>query len=223
MDATLIDGYWLPSYRSDPRVIALYSRHYSAKKNHRPGRHLKNCVGPGEPMVLLTADCTAAFCWLSNSIERWDKQTGICCTLFRNEGPVLSSALIREAVDLAWQRWPGQRLFTYVDPSAVRRKRDPGRCFRKAGWQLVRDETGKPVTSTRGLLIFECLPETTQPSTPPRSDPAIEAAGSLTPTEVTQRERQTPPTVPWRPGSCVRAAGPLRPAMHKKRPASAAN
>jgi hypothetical protein len=68
----VIDGYWLPSYRSDPRAISLYLRHYSAKKNHRPGRRLRNFVGPGEPMVLLTADCAAAFCWLWNTVERWE-------------------------------------------------------------------------------------------------------------------------------------------------------
>jgi hypothetical protein len=154
----VIDGYWLPSYRSDPRAISLYLRHYSAKKNHRPGRRLRNFVGPGEPMVLLTADCAAAFCWLWNTVERWDGQTGVCCTLFRNEGPILSSDLIREANHLAWQRWPGRRLFTYVDPSEIQ-SANPGYCFKRAGYRLVRDAEGKPATSTRGLLIFECLPE----------------------------------------------------------------
>lgn len=50
-----------------------------------------------------------------------------------------------------WRRSPGGLpsvpLQTEVDPSKTRRKRDPGRCFRKAGWIKV-DER-------RGLIIFE--------------------------------------------------------------------
>lgn len=154
---TLVDGYWLPSYRSDPRAITLYRRHYSAKRNDYPGRQLRNFVGPGQPMVLLTADCRAAFCWVWNTLPRWDGQAGVCCTLFRNESPVLSSTLIREADALAWARWPGQRLFTYVDPNEVA-SANPGFCFLQAGWRRVRDTAGRPVRSTRGLLILERLP-----------------------------------------------------------------
>ena len=36
----MIDGHWLPSYRSDERAISLYLRHYSAKRNHRPERRV---------------------------------------------------------------------------------------------------------------------------------------------------------------------------------------
>ena len=152
-----MDGYWLPSNRSDPRAISLYRRHYSAVKNDRAGRQLRNFVGPGQPMVLLTADCSAVFCWVWNTVERWDHQTGVCCTLFRNEGLIRSSDLIREADDLAWQRWPGKRHFTYVDPASIR-STNPGACFKAAGWSLVRGEDGAPFRSGRGLLILERLP-----------------------------------------------------------------
>ena len=43
-------------------------------------------------------------------------------------------------------------LTTEVDPSRVRRKRDPGRCFRRAGWLV----TG----IVRGLWVYEAPPAT---------------------------------------------------------------
>lgn len=71
--------------------------------------------------------------------------------MFRNEGAGLSSDLIREADELAWQRWQNTpRHFTYVDPGKVRKKRDPGQCFLKAGWRTCG-------YSARGLLILEKL------------------------------------------------------------------
>lgn len=149
----LIPGqHWYGSHRADPRGLALYKRHYSAEKNARqrkPGQ--LNFVAAGEPMVLLTTAGDAVFVWLRNTVERYDKQDGICCVLFRNESAVLSSTLVAEADELAWQRWPGERHFTYVDPTKTRRKRDPGRCFRKAGW--------RPCGVSKGdLVILERLP-----------------------------------------------------------------
>jgi hypothetical protein len=155
---TDLPGHWLPSHRADPRAITLYRRHYSAKKNDRAGRQLRNFMAPGETLVLLTADCRAVFAWSRNTVDRWDGQTGVCCTLFRNEGPMQSSTLIREADGLAWVRWPGARLFSYIDPTEVA-SANPGYCFKQAGWRLVRDGQGVPVRSGRGLLLLECLPE----------------------------------------------------------------
>lgn len=149
----MIDGHWLPSHRADPRALAIYKRHYSAKKNaqYRRRRSL-NFVGPGEPMVLLTRDCDALFVWLTNTVERYDHQQGTYCAVFRNEGEVLSSLLVAEADALAWAKWPGARHFTYVDPTEVRHKRDPGRCFRKAAWRPCG-------VSAEGKLILERLPD----------------------------------------------------------------
>ena len=132
-DMGLIDGYWLPSNHADPRAIALYLRHYSARhyKDSRPRRQF---CPPGEKMVLLTEACDALFVWHHPVMERLSGQEGVNCTIFRNEGPVLSSELIREACDLAWQRWPGQRLFTYVADAKIRSS-NPGACFQKAGWR----------------------------------------------------------------------------------------
>jgi hypothetical protein len=150
--STLIAGYWLPSQRADPRALALYQRHYSAGKNapYRGGRST-NFVGPGEPMVLLTERCDALFVWLKNRTARYDGQTGICCVVFRNEGPTLSSALIAEADALAWNRWPGERHFTYVEDGKIASV-NPGYCFKRAGWRTCgRNKDGR-------LTLLERLP-----------------------------------------------------------------
>jgi hypothetical protein len=149
----MIDGHWLSVRRNDPRAFALYRRHYSAIKNMRLWRAREtNFLGPGECLVLLSCCGRAVFAWQRNTVERYDRQAGVCCTLFRNEGAGLSSDLIREADELAWQRWPGERHFTYVDDAKIRRKRDPGRCFRRAGWRVCgRNADGR-------LTILERLP-----------------------------------------------------------------
>jgi hypothetical protein len=146
----MIDGNWLAVNRCDPRAFALYRRHYSFKKNEpyrTPGN--TNVTGSGQTMVLLTVAVDALFVWLRNTVERLDKQEGVNCAVFRNESPYLSSELIREADDLAWQRWTDEpRHFTYVDASEVKRKRDPGWCFIKAGWRKCGE-------SAEGKLLFE--------------------------------------------------------------------
>lgn len=142
---------WFSVSRADPRLYALYKRHYSADKNapwRRPGN--TECSGPGTPLCLLTVAGDAGFIWLRKTAPRLDGQEGVCCTLFRNEGPYLSSELIREADQLAWARWPGARLFTYIDPRRVA-SGAPGWCFIRARWRRVGQ-------SRRGLLLFEKLP-----------------------------------------------------------------
>lgn len=59
----LVEGYWFSSHQADPRALALYLRHYSAKQyaDNRPRRQF----GPGcEHMVLLTADARAVWVWM---------------------------------------------------------------------------------------------------------------------------------------------------------------
>ena len=95
-------------------------------------------------MVLMTLDCDALFVWrkfIDDSGER-----GVNCAVFRNEGPILSSTLILEAEQLAWGRWPGERLYTYVDARKIR-STNPGYCFLMAGWRRMdyRTANGKRV------------------------------------------------------------------------------
>ena len=151
----LVAGHWIGVHDGDPRALALLKRHYSYRRraSGQP-RGSPTFVGQGEKIVLLTQDCRALFVWRRATIESMDRQPGVCCTVFRNEGTVLSSDLIAEACELAWQRWPGERLYTYVNPTKVRSP-NPGYCFKVAGWKVCGyNKTGK-------LLILHILPSQT--------------------------------------------------------------
>lgn len=148
-----LNGYWLEVNDGDARVAAIYQRHYSCyqyqdKRRSQYGyrnRHL--VVGPGEKLVLLSVDGLAIFGWRKFLDD--SGQMGINCSFFRNEGLVLSSELILDAERHAYRRWPGERLYTYVNPKAVLSS-NPGYCFRKAGWQRCGVTKG-------GLMVFEKL------------------------------------------------------------------
>lgn len=148
---------WYGVSKRDPRVVGLFARHYSSKKNgHGIADWLSfGITSPGAVIVLLTSDASALFVWLKQKYHS-NEQSGVNCAVFRNEGKVLSSVLIREAETFAWAKWAGERLFTYVDPDAVN-SRNPGYCFKMAGWELVRLAKGQPLKTTRGLLVFEKL------------------------------------------------------------------
>ena len=145
----MFDGmHWYAVKDGDLTVRYLANRHYSARA-YRDGRRVALTVGPGEKMVLKTADGLAAFVWRKFIDDAG--QAGVNCALFRNEGATRSSELILEAEQLAWSRWPGERLYTYVNPRRVK-SRNPGYCFIMAGWR-------KCGTTKGGLLIFEKTPE----------------------------------------------------------------
>ena len=141
------DQPWVKTKDGDPGVLSLYSRHYS-RGTH--ARKTTQFVGPGEHMVLRTIDGLAFFVW-RKFINQDHRQHGVNCAAFRNEGPRLSSGLIHAACALAWARWPGMRLYTYVNAARVRSK-NPGYCFIAAGWARC----GR---SKKGLHIFERLPQ----------------------------------------------------------------
>lgn len=152
---------WYEINDGDPRGRTLYLRHYSASAaaRRKPDArgNFARFIGPGEKMILATMDGTALFAWRYEQY-RLDGQVGVNNPIFRNEGGALSSDLIREACGLAWRKWPGQRLFTFVDEQATAARRSkhaqPGRCFIEAGWTLL-DE----VTKEHGHRILEILPE----------------------------------------------------------------
>ena len=134
---------WYGIRDGDGRARALLNRHYSAIR-YKDGRKPLKCVGPGEYMLLMTADSQAVFGWVRNTKERKDQQVGLYCPLFRNEGPYLSSDLILYAEEFASHRWPDiRRMFTYVDGTKILSP-NPGYCFKVAGWQQAgRSASGK--------------------------------------------------------------------------------
>jgi hypothetical protein len=143
-----IDGYWLGVKDGDPRVLALYNRHYSAYQ-YADGRQRKLCAGPGQKCVLLSYQADALFIW--RKFKSMDHQEGVNCAVFRNESPIRSSEMILEAMDIAAQRWHGERLYTYVDGSKVT-SRNPGYCFKVCGWQVC------GLTKVNKLIILEYVP-----------------------------------------------------------------
>jgi hypothetical protein len=78
-------------------------------------------------------------------------QQGINCAVFRNEGAVLSSMLIKEAMEICHRKWPGIRMYTYVNPKKIK-STNPGYCFLMAGWQKCGLTKG-------GLEILEFVKE----------------------------------------------------------------
>lgn len=88
------------------------------------------------------------------------------CSAFRNERPDLhlSSDLIKQAIAATRSEWPDipqLGMVSFVDRDKTRRKRDPGRCYRKAGFTYVGDTKG-------GLAALQLLPEQMPPPSPPR-------------------------------------------------------
>lgn len=149
--ATMIDGHWLPVTHRDARLIGLYRRHYSFSGKPIGRIRQGGVAGFGDALMMMTSPCDAAFVWVRppGGIQQ-SGQEGVNCLMFRNESPVSSSDLIREAMDLAWRRWPGERLYTYVNPAKIR-STNPGYCFKQAGWQTCGMSKG-------GLVILEVLP-----------------------------------------------------------------
>lgn len=144
-------GYWYAVGDGDARAFDLMRNHYSfqayadGRRQNLLNRNRHLFVGPGQKMVLLGADCLALFVW-RKFIDK-SGQSGVNCAVFHNASDRLSSELILEAEQLAWQRWPGERFYTYVNPHKVKSV-NPGYCFKRAGWSCC----GK---SSKGLVILE--------------------------------------------------------------------
>ena len=136
---------WIEIKDGDPRLRTLYNRHYSAYQ-YKDGRQPKKTAGPGQYMALITPEADAIFIWRKFIDASGNK--GINCAVFRNEGPRLSSELIREAMARAGSRWPGERLYTFINPRKIR-STNPGCCFKKCGWR----EVGR--TKKRNLIVME--------------------------------------------------------------------
>lgn len=156
-------GHWFSVSEDDERALAMYLRHYSSGKA-RGGRsraplrgNAAKFVGPGASIVLMTASVDALFVWRKQDYRK-DAQEGIECSIFRNESPLRSSELIREADEIAWRRWPGERHFSFVWDAKVATGAQRGRnrigwCYRKAGWSVCgRNADGR-------LTILEILPQ----------------------------------------------------------------
>jgi hypothetical protein len=150
---------WRKVLDGNDAARSIFRRHYSYRP-YRDGRNPKLFVGPGEKLVIITAGYDALFVW--RKFISGDGQQGVNCAVFRNESSRLSSVLIGEACALAWEKWRGARLYTYVNPKKLhiskRRGREychwpPGNCFIQAGWSRC------GVTKHNKLVILERWPD----------------------------------------------------------------
>lgn len=143
------DTPWLEVRDGNVTVASIYDRHYSRNPASRGDSRV---AGPGRKMVLLTPCARATFVWrIFKSKDPLAAPGDINCAIFRNEGAGLASELIRVAMQLAWDKWGPQRLYTYVNPRRVKSP-NPGYCFKQAGWRVC------GVTKTRKLLVLEVMP-----------------------------------------------------------------
>ena len=151
---------WRLSNRADPAAAAIADRHYNRQK---PGS--RQFVPPGRCIVLLTIDETALWVtsWPFAQYVRHAWPGAWINSCFRNEGPRLSSELIASAVAATRAVYgdpPPMGFVSFVDASKVRHKRDPGRCFRKAGWLSVGFTQG-------GLRVYRQMPADMPPPVEP--------------------------------------------------------
>lgn len=142
---------WQEVRDGNDSVRTIFNRHYSRRRDSTS----KLFIGPGSKFALITADGTAISAWRKQRY-RADGERGVECTIFRREDGDLASALLSEAMAIAWRRWPGERLFTFVDPRKVQptwRASRPtwGHVFYLAGWRFVR-------VTAKGLHVLEALP-----------------------------------------------------------------
>ena len=139
-------GSWEKVRRSDPVVAGLADRHYP-----RRARGCGSVGGPHKLIVLRSLDLDAG--WITAYTVRPDDGLDAWrCTMFRNEGPRLSSVLIRDAMDITASLWgdpPADGWLTYVDTAKVASP-NPGYCFKRAGWWL--DRTYRPDRRRRTLI-----------------------------------------------------------------------
>lgn len=151
---------WVLSHRADKRALPIADRHYNRQKIGSP-----QFVPPGRCLVLLTSNADAlwvtSFPFAQYVKHQW--AGAWMCSCFRNESSILSSVLIREAV--AATRWkygdpPELGMVTFVDPTKVRRKRDWGRCYLKAGFVPCGQTKG-------GLYALQLLPDAMPPACEP--------------------------------------------------------
>lgn len=139
------------SHRFDADALPLADRHYNRRKVGSP-----QFVPPGRCVVFKTRDLRALWTtsWPFAQYVKHAWPGAWVNSLFRNEGADLSSELIREAVAATracWPAVPDLGVVSFVDASKTRRKRDPGRCYRKAGFRHVGFTKG-------GLYAFQMLP-----------------------------------------------------------------
>jgi hypothetical protein len=142
---------WQLSFRADRKARLIADRHYNRQKIGSP-----QFVPPGACVVLYRPGALWITSWPLPSYVKHAWPGAWINSAFRNESrEILSSTLIRAAIAATLYEWanpPELGMVTFIDREKVRRKRDFGRCYRKAGFKEVGETKG-------GLLAMQLLPE----------------------------------------------------------------
>lgn len=145
-----MNAWWQPSHRADMRSCTIADRHYNRQKIGSP-----QFVPPGRCLVLRHEDDALwVTSWPFAEYVRHAWAGAWVNSLFRNESDRLSSDLICEAVAHTLAHYgdaPPLGMVTFVDADKTRAKRDPGYCYRMAGFRHVGFTKG-------GLWAFQMLP-----------------------------------------------------------------
>jgi len=142
--------HWHIADRADKAAVAIADRHYNRQKPGTP-----QFVPPGRCLVLVSDGAVWVTSWPFAQYVKHAWAGAWINSCFRRESGPVASELIREAV--AATRWyfgdpPELGMVSFVDASKVKHKRDPGRCYRKAGFRKVGCTKG-------GLITWQMLPD----------------------------------------------------------------
>lgn len=142
---------WIVTTRSDEAVRALRTRHYSTL-----GSTGRTVGPPGRVVVLRTEDGLAG--WITHYPApelALDGLDALRCSMFRNEGPLLSSMLVLAAMRVSEEALgvaPADGWLTYVEPGKIASP-NPGYCFLRAGWRRDRDWRHRRLLRLRAELL----------------------------------------------------------------------
>jgi len=152
---------WRLSHRAAPDAVQIADRHYNRQKPGTP-----QFVPPGRCFVLVSLDGLAL--WVTSwPFARFVKHRwpgAWVNSLFRREGGAMrASAMIKEAVAATRWRWPSVPdlgMVSFIDADKVKHKRDPGRCYIRAGFEYDGETVG-------GLVAVRMKPESMPDPCPP--------------------------------------------------------
>lgn len=150
---------WRVSHRSDPDVRPMADRHYNRQSIGADG-----FVPPGRCLVLKTDGAFWVTSWpFAEYVKHRWRGAWVCSAFRRESGDMAASEMILQAVAATRWKWPAVPalgMVTFVDAGKVRHKRDPGRCYLRAGF--VRDGETKG-----GLIALRMAPDAMPPARAP--------------------------------------------------------
>lgn len=168
---------WLRSWKADPVAVRIAADHYSRRRRARIGQ--RQWCPPGRGVPLRAEHDGAAAIWHTHWPDADLAMHGYgdawICSIFRNLGAGLSSALIVDALAVTRDELgdpPAGGTITFVDCREIR-STNPGYCFLVVGFERV------GWTRDRGLLVLWLAPELHPPAAPPIGRLTPAGAGAL--------------------------------------------